>query len=72
MTPIFNSTVTPQPDPTEGSDNRFTIGLLSETFTLLERHGYSLPTDRAARNRAHADAMVALLNLTRAFEGREV
>jgi len=55
--------------PDDSTDLRFNISLLAAVTTALERHGYVQPTEQAARNRSTADTMVALLKLTRAFEG---
>lgn len=72
MTPFSSPPVIPPFDPTEDSRARFTADLMFDTFTLLERHGYVLPTEQQSRRRAHADALVALRRLVLAFEGREV
>lgn len=60
-----------EPTTTDDSDHRFTIGLLADVETVLEKHGHVKPVEQTARNRATADTMVALLKMTRAFEGQD-
>ena len=53
------------------NDPRFTMGLLFEVFELLERHGFKRPAEGLAANHATARALVELLRLVEAFEGKE-
>lgn len=54
-------------DPADdNNDPRFTAGLLYDVFKLLEQHGYKQGPEAADTSRA----LVALLQLTRAYEGR--
>jgi hypothetical protein len=63
-----NRMVSP-PERTEpAEDSRFTVGLLYDVLQVLEAHGYRASQD----SHAYADALVALLKLVRAFEGRPV
>jgi hypothetical protein len=48
------------------ADPRFTAGLLFDVLAVLDRHGYCLSSDEEG---AYAGALVALLRLTRAYEG---
>lgn len=50
----------------EPEDARFTNGLVFDAFSLLDAHGYVAGGDRCL-----ADAMVKLLALVRAYEGRQ-
>jgi hypothetical protein len=52
-------------------DPRFTMGLVFEAFELLKRHGFTQPADTQAANLATALALVELLHLVEAFEGKE-
>jgi hypothetical protein len=62
--------VTTNQQPTITRDPRLTLGLLADVINLLEQHGFALPTETSARNRAHADTLVAVYRLARAFEGQ--
>jgi hypothetical protein len=53
----------------DDADRRFTIGLLAEITTTLEKHGYHQPTEQTERNRSTGATLEALLHLVRAFEG---
>jgi hypothetical protein len=59
-----------QTDTTIDRDPRLTLSLLADVIALLERRGFALPTEQPARNRAHADTLVAVYRLARAFEGQ--
>lgn len=50
-----------------GEDGRLTYGLLFEVYAVLDAHGYKRGADDVG---VHADALVALLRLTEAYEGR--
>jgi hypothetical protein len=61
-----------QTSPTTPSrDHRLTLGLLADVIKLLEEHGFELPTEESARNRAHADRLLGVYRLARAFEGQD-
>lgn len=55
--------------PTTTRDPRMSLGLLADVIHLLEQHGFALPEEPSSRNRAHADTLVAVHRLARAFEG---
>lgn len=52
-------------------DARFTFGLLYDVTRVLEEHGYQPPADKTQRGQATGKTMSALLELVRAYEGRE-
>jgi hypothetical protein len=53
---------------TQTGEDRFTLGLISDVFDLLETHGYRRPDDD--HDRATGASMAALLNLVETFEGQ--
>lgn len=57
----------------DDNDPRFTYGLIHDVTQVLEAHGYRLPGDSdSARHRALGRTLMVLLDLTRAYEGRDV
>ncbi|MEU0516675.1 hypothetical protein [Streptosporangium sp. NPDC006007] len=58
----------PPPAPDHDGD-RFTIALFVDVKAVLERHGYQLPTDQAARDQAITETLAVLGFLGKAFEG---
>jgi len=50
------------------NDSRFTAGLLYDVLSVLDKRGYK----RGKDSRVYAHALVELLHLTRAYEGRDV
>jgi len=55
----------------ESGDPRFTMGLVIDVMSVLEKHGYVKPSGKAGIT-ANADVLVGLLRLVREFEGRAV
>jgi hypothetical protein len=54
---------------TRAGDDRFTIGLISDVFDVLEKHGYRRPEGDDDANLATGKSVEALLNLIETFEG---
>jgi hypothetical protein len=52
---------------TRTGEDRFTLGLISDVFDLLETHGYRRP--EGDPNLATGKSIAALLNLVETFEG---
>lgn len=55
--------------PTTDRDPRLSLGLLADVIQLLQQHGFALSEEPSTRNRAHADTLLAVYRLARAFEG---
>ena len=62
-----DQTTPPDDEPT---DPRFTFGLIADVYDVLKQHGYVMPDEQPARNRAHTDTLCAMIQLVEAFEGR--
>ncbi|MGW4425772.1 hypothetical protein [Streptosporangium sp. NPDC004631] len=68
VTPIHLRQEQPPPAPADDGD-RLTPTLMADVTALLTRHGYRMPTDTAAQQRALTETFAVLGFLGKAFEG---